>query len=959
MRTRATRASAAPDGCSIVPTKYSLAGIAALLLLNLLTHHAAQGVEDQALDPQARLVQPSNEGNYEEAKRLAERLVLEAERRVSLSKTNQAANLGTLAKALANLGDIHYTLCEYPKAEQLLRRALEIQESLSGAKPVDIVRARLNLASVYSASGDPQKAEPLLRRAQQLCDKAFGQEHELTALTLNNLGAHYHRLREYGRAETLYQQALEIREKLLGSDHPATLLSIENLASIYLATGDVAKAISLTRRALVVNGSTRETDPEHVADSMKALADIYLDDYKTDKALPLLERALEIREEELGPEHRETVEILSDLASAYLVAKNFSKAAELSERVLKIAEQRLGPDHQDTGTYMNNLALMYLVIGKQSEALELTRRSADVSMQHLRKILSFTSEQQRLAFISQMRPWTQFGTVGSAPDMARMVLRLKGVVLDSILEDRLVSESSRDPAQRELVQKLRNGKQRLMELSLKVPNDASADALRQLRSERKILESETEELEWTLTSQITGLGATRRALDVTVEQVQAVPPAKAALVEYIVHDHYVGGRTVEGRFGAVVICKNGGPRWVSLSSRSFIERKIALFQRAVRGETDTASLNLALASLHKRVWADVEKALPADTETVIISPDGGLNFLSFATLLTPENRFLAEKYSFRYVASGRDLLRKVEPAPELRMTVYADPDFVSRSAEQVENSPKPKSQPQQTVVKRDFEKLELSPLPGTAEESRALEAQARKAGWLVKTYRGKTATESELRKIQSPRILHLATHGFFLPVHTTQMMTQDEGQRGIGGMRPSVEPELTATVGLSGNVPKQIALENPMHRSGLAFAGAQATLRAWARGQVPPTETDGIMSALEVGGLDLKNTWLVTLSACDTGSGEATTGEGVMGLRRGFMQAGAQNLLMTLWSVADEETASLMVDFYEAAESSNNAPKALADTQRAWLVRLRKERGLQTAVTIAGPFIMNLQGPLQ
>jgi CHAT domain-containing protein len=100
----------------------------------------------------------------------------------------------------------------------------------------------------------------------------------------------------------------------------------------------------------------------------------------------------------------------------------------------------------------------------------------------------------------------------------------------------------------------------------------------------------------------------------------------------------------------------------------------------------------------------------------------------------------------------------------------------------------------------------------------------------------------------------------------------------------------------------------------------QTTLRAWAQGKVPPTEDDGIVSAEEVGGLNLKDTCLVTLSACDTGSGEAAADEGVMGLRRGFFQAGAQNLFMTLWSVEDEETASLMVDFYKAALSSNNAP---------------------------------------
>ena len=91
--------------------------------------------------------------------------------------------------------------------------------------------------------------------------------------------------------------------------------------------------------------------------------------------------------------------------------------------------------------------------------------------------------------------------------------------------------------------------------------------------------------------------------------------------------------------------------------------------------------------------------------------------------------------------------------------------------------------------------------------------------------------------------------------------------------------------------------------------------------------------------------------ACDTGTGEARSGEGVLGLRRGFVQAGAQNLLMTLWSVADEETAKLMVDFYSAARKTGNAPLALAEVQRDWLIKLRKERGLSDAVRIASPLL--------
>ena len=156
----------------------------------------------------------------------------------------------------------------------------------------------------------------------------------------------------------------------------------------------------------------------------------------------------------------------------------------------------------------------------------------------------------------------------------------------------------------------------------------------------------------------------------------------------------------------------------------------------------------------------------------------------------------------------------------------------------------------------------------------------------------------------------------------------------------------------------RVTLKNPMHRSGLALAGAQATLDAWKRGVTPPAGNDGIVTADEVGGLNLEGTELVVLSACDTGTGQFRSGEGVLGLRRGFIQAGVENLLMTLWSVNDEETARIMVAFYEAYHATGSAPQALADVQRDWLVKQRQTRRLEEAVSLAGPFIMNSQGGL-
>jgi CHAT domain-containing protein len=204
-------------------------------------------------------------------------------------------------------------------------------------------------------------------------------------------------------------------------------------------------------------------------------------------------------------------------------------------------------------------------------------------------------------------------------------------------------------------------------------------------------------------------------------------------------------------------------------------------------------------------------------------------------------------------------------------------------------------------------------------------------------FTAKEATKEALLKIHSPYILHLATHGFFAKEDPAPAQTE-------------------ALLNDRQSVTKSKFFKNPMHRSGLALAGAQTTIEAWKREEVPPVENDGILTAEDVSTLDLEGTWLVTLSACDTGSGEARAGEGVMGLRRGFIQAGAQHLLMTLWPISDELAVQIMSDFYEAAHHSGNAPEALAEVQRNWLVKLRSEKGLAQAVNLAGPFIMSSQG---
>jgi CHAT domain-containing protein len=374
-----------------------------------------------------------------------------------------------------------------------------------------------------------------------------------------------------------------------------------------------------------------------------------------------------------------------------------------------------------------------------------------------------------------------------------------------------------------------------------------------------------------------------------------------------------------------VLLSKGEPLWIPLGKASDIERLVRRYGTLVRGSPQEDELTPNLQALYEALWEPIGQVLPSQTKRIIISPDGQLNFISFATLLSKKKQFLAERYSVQYVASGRDLLRELKPSIAKEIVLFANPDFNLGSAAMLAKADNPSADPGSIrgTEKRDIEDWSFASLDGTQKERDELIKKFLGWGWTPTDFTKKKATKEALLKIHAPYILHLATHGFFAKEDPTT---------------PQTEPG--ASLDERQSVIKSKFFKNPMHRSGLALAGAQTTIEAWKREEAPPVENDGILTAEDVSTLDLQGTWLVTLSACDTGSGEARAGEGVMGLRRGFIQAGAQNLLMTLWPISDEVTVQIMSDFYDAAHQTGNAPEALAEVQRNWLVKLRTEKGL-------------------
>ncbi len=325
------------------------------------------------------------------------------------------------------------------------------------------------------------------------------------------------------------------------------------------------------------------------------------------------------------------------------------------------------------------------------------------------------------------------------------------------------------------------------------------------------LEGEIEKTESQLAQHVAGLGQARHALGVSVEQVQSAIPNDGALIEYLRYPHYLGKGKLEQRYGAIVLFSKGAPLWIPLGKPNEIENLVRRYGTLVRGSPEEDELSATLQALYEALWLPIGQVLPSQTKRVIISPDGELNFISFATLLTEDNQFLAEKYDLQYVASGRDLLRQVKPSTAREVVLFANPDFRLTSTAMLAEADN-RSADVGSVrgnERGDIDDWSFGSLEGTQKERDELIKKFTGWGWTPSDFTAKEATKEALLKIHSPFILHLATHGFFAKEDPTSANTEAESSSKAGQ-----------------TVVKSKFFKNPMHRSGLALAGAQTTIEA-------------------------------------------------------------------------------------------------------------------------------------
>ena len=395
----------------------------------------------------------------------------------------------------------------------------------------------------------------------------------------------YQLLGDYAKAEPLYQRAYKIREKALGPEHPDTADESSTTWDYFTAAtgrlcesrGSFSNALSrISEKALGPNIRTTAKCLSNLA----MLITNYLGDYA--KAEPLCQRALEDLARRLSALSTPTWQTaLNNLGFLYHQQGEYAKAKPLFERAFKISEKALGPDHpyHCTGSRKSGDCRARR-LDKHAEARTVAQQLRKSQLKMLSNVLSFCSEPQRLAYQNTMIPYTLFAAIdGSDSELASACLRYKGVVLDSIIEDRLLAERSENKEDQDLVERLNADKQRLGQLLLETPKVSTDQNTKQIQQ----LEQEVEQIEGKLARNVAGLGRPRRALAVTVEEVQAVIPEDGALIEYVWYPHYLGKGKIEPRYGAIVLTAKGKPRWIPIGRADEIEKRIMRYRNQVCG----------------------------------------------------------------------------------------------------------------------------------------------------------------------------------------------------------------------------------------------------------------------------------------------------------------------------------------------------------------------------------------
>jgi CHAT domain-containing protein/Tfp pilus assembly protein PilF len=818
------------------------------------------------------------------------------------------------SRALNNLALLYEEIGYFEQSKSLHQASLDLVADLVGKEHPEYARSLMNLAVLHHKMGDYRQAESLFLEALSLMEYLHGDDLSEYANCLNNLSNLYWDMGNLDKAEAGHQRIRAVRAQTLGDDHPSYAKTLDNLAGLALKKGQLNEAERLAHQAYTIFLGAYDTLHPAISASLQNLGNLQMALGNLDQAERYYQRAQALEEALFGREHYRYADVLTNLGHLYFNRKAYVQADTKYTEVLHIRQAALGTAHPDYVEALGTLAQTKWLLGDTLAAEKLYAAFAPLHRELLSRSIWHLTEKELNQYLplfeeklDELHALTSLRNTHAHTKMSYdNALFHKGFILGAVNQIQHLTHNQ--PEATALLGQLKSVRRRLAGIYATpiayqddpAPLEAEADAL---EKQLVLLVSEAE----------------HALRDVRWEDVRAhLKPHEAAL-EFI---HFNQNTLVEGedavQYGALLLwAESEQPVFIPLFDERALEhlhspeteRKSDYVNNLyAHADRSMVSLGSRKKTLYELIWAHVEPHLPADITTLYYSSSGILHRLNPGAIALDDETILSDRYRLVALNSTRQLVTPVQQTVIGREAVLVGGVDFDAQEPLFDDSP---------LLASRSENENWAYLKWTNQEVQRIASTLAASGFNTGQYTGAEASEEALKSIgtqgPSPRILHIATHGFFFP------------DPKVGQVGPET--------GAAGTVFK--SSHNPMIRSGLILAGGNY---AWQHGQAPnPEQEDGILTAYEISQMNLSNTELVILSACETGLGDIQGNEGVFGLQRAFKIAGARYLMMSLWQVPDRETMEFMTTFYRnwlevedpaTGEKGMTIPDAFRKTQR-------------------------------
>lgn len=829
----------------------------------------------------------ASSGNYAESIRLATEAL-------NIRENVFGKNHPEYAMSLNNLADYYGLIGDYSEAIRLGTEALELIEKLLGNNNQYYAASLSNLSTYNTYLGNYAEAIRLEDKALNIRKQVLGKEHIDYAASLNNLASYNYYLGNCSEAIGLCTEALRIERNVLGESHPDYATTLNNLAEYNASVGNYAEAIRLATEALDIRAKTLGTNHPDFAMSLNNLANYFSDAGYYAEAVKLGTKALNTIEKSYGKDHPNYATSLNNLAFYNYNSGNYSEAMRLGLETLKIRENLLGMQHPDYATCLADLAAYSFKYGS-TDAVGYCVEATEALAGIVRRTFADLTARERNTFWDKYKAWFEGTIHGIAYDMPsdslaengyNGALMAKGLLLNSEMELSTLLKESGDEEVANIYNNLKN-------LRLQI-NKLYEMPIAERPLDTDSLERAAQGLERQLVQRSKVYGDYTANLVIDWKQVRQKLGSGEMAVEFV--SFPLRGDSV--MYAAYCLRKDmPSPKMVPL----FEERQLTSIDKG---------LYFSSNALYNLIWKPLEGEM-AGVTTVYFAPSGELYNIPIENLPVDGNTYNSDLRGYRRLSSTRQLALRRDGVEVARAAVYGglkyDADTVTlandnrkyRTAEPVQWSSR--------VVADSFNlRGGVNELPATKIEAEEIDKALKTARIDTKLYTDTIGTEASFKALSGSGVnaLHIATHGFYW---TEREATQLDGLAFLGTDMPTVVQE-----------------DKALTRSGLLLAGANTALKGLP---LPDGIEDGVLTAKEIAGMDLRLVDLVALSACQTGLGEIT-GDGVFGLQRGFKKAGTNTLLMSLWKVDDTATQLLMTQFYKNLLSGMGKYEALAAAQK-------------------------------